>query len=442
MSKLDPQRQREFAVEVVRQLREHGFEAYWAGGCVRDHLLDRTPYDYDVATDAHPEEIRNVFRHRKTLAIGAAFGVMTVLGPRGAGQIEVATFRQDVSYSDGRHPDRIAFSSSEEDAKRRDFTINGMFYDPLAERIIDYVGGETDLHHGLVNAIGNAHDRFTEDKLRILRAVRFAAIFNFRVQPATLAAMCEMASQVTVVSAERIADEMRITLVHPARVRAVLLMHATGLLGAILPEAAASAETEKWPRDAATEPEASVTAKSSSEQNVPTLPRTLALLQIVDQPSFPLALAILVHAASGADPAATVSRRWKLSRDESERLHWLLENQQSLAKARSLRWAQLQPLLIDDGAEDLIKLHAAQAALGRIDSQDIDFCRAQLRRPPDELNPPPLVTGADLLTLGIPAGPVFAPLLRAIRDAQLDGAVADRAAALEMAKQLWREKGV
>ena len=383
------------------------------------------------------------FRHRKTLAIGAAFGVMTVLGPRGAGQIEVATFRQDVSYSDGRHPDRVAFSSPEEDAKRRDFTINGMFYDPLAEQIIDYVGGETDLHHGLVRAIGNAHDRFTEDKLRILRAVRFAAIFNFRVEPATLAAMCEMASQVTVVSAERIADEMRITLVHSARVRAVLLMHATGLLGAILPEAAASAETEKWPHDSATEPAGFCYIEIIQRAKCADSPAHFgAACKSSTNRRFHLHWPFWCMRPVGTDPAAMVSRRWKLSRDESERLHWLLENQQSLAKARSLRWSQLQPLLIDDGAEDLIKLHAAQAALGLIDSQDIEFCRAQLRRPPDELNPPPLVTGADLLTLGIPAGPVFAPLLRAIRDAQLDGAVADRAAALEMAKQLWREKCV
>src|SRR5262249_1299501 len=173
MSKLDPQKQREFAVEVVRQLRDHGFQAYWAGGCVRDHLLERTPKDYDVATSAHPEEIRSVFSHRKTLSIGAAFGVMTVLGPRAAGQIEVGTFRQDVSYSDGRHPDKIAFSSPEEDAQRRDFTINGMFYDPLVEQVIDYVGGEADLKLGVIRAIGNAHERFTEDKLRMLRAVRF-----------------------------------------------------------------------------------------------------------------------------------------------------------------------------------------------------------------------------------------------------------------------------
>jgi poly(A) polymerase len=434
MHKLDPQKQREFAVEVVRQLRERGFQAYWAGGCVRDHLLQRTPKDYDVATSAHPEEIRSVFSHRKTLSIGAAFGVMTVLGPRPAGQIEVATFRQDVSYSDGRHPDRINFSSSEEDAQRRDFTINGMFYDPLAEQVIDYVGGEADLRQGLIRAIGNAHERFTEDKLRMLRAVRFAAAFNFRLEQATLAAMCEMASQITVVSAERIADEMRMMLVHEARVRAVQLLYVTGLLNAILPEVAAAAKSESW-SDTPSE-----NIETSVRDNASLLPRTLALLQWVDQPSFPLSLAVLLHSAPGNEVAETVGCRWKLARAETERLAWLLSHWQSLANARSLPWSQLQPLLIDDSAEDLLKLYAAQAALGLVDSEHVAFYRAKLQLPPRELNPPPLLTGADLLAAGISAGPVFARVLRSVRDAQLDGAVTNRAGALELVQKLLRDK--
>jgi len=434
MSKLDPQSQREFAVEVVRQLRDSGFQAYWAGGCVRDHLLGRTPKDYDVATSAHPEDIRGVFCHRKTLAVGAAFGVMTVLGPRGAGQIEVATFRQDVSYSDGRHPDRIAFSSPEEDAQRRDFTINGMFFDPLDGRIIDFVGGQTDLQQCLIRAIGNPHERFTEDKLRMLRAVRFAAIFNFRLEQSTLAAMSEMASQVTVVSAERIADEMRITLVHPARVRAIRMLHATGLLAAILPEAAAVAKNEKWPRDLKSESEPLAMQPTSKAAH------TLDLLNTVQEPSFPLAMAILLHTAPTKNLADTIDGRWKLARSEIERLSWLLAHQQSLAHARSMRWSQLQPLLIDEGADDLLKFHAAQAAMGLVDQQEVAYCRAQLERPLSELNPAPFVTGSDLLALGIPAGPVFARLLNAAREAQLDGTVADRHAALELIKSLWRDQ--
>ncbi len=329
MTKINPQQQREFAVEVVRQLRDHGFQAYWAGGCVRDSLLNRVPKDYDVATSAHPEQIRAVFRHRKTLAIGAAFGVMTVLGPRSAGQIEVATFRQDISYSDGRHPDRIAFSSPEEDARRRDFTMNGMFYDPLAEQVIDFVNGQADLSQGLIRAIGNAQARFTEDKLRMLRAVRFAAKFNFRLEPSTFAAMCEMASQITVVSAERIADEMRTILVHASRVRAIRLLQAAGLLAAILPQVEQVAQRENWPRDLSGELEPTWQPSKSHSAG------TLSLLRAVEEPSFPLALAILLHSSPGNDLAETVGRSWKLSRAEIERLAWLLEHHNSFARARA-----------------------------------------------------------------------------------------------------------
>src|SRR5260370_28077261 len=166
MPHLVHEKQRRFAVEVVEELRAAGFAAYWAGGCVRDQLLGRTPWDYDVATGAKPEEIRGLFGRRRTLAIGAAFGVITVLGPPEAGQVEVTTFRRDAGYSDGRHPDRVTFTSPEEDARRRDFTINGMFYDPLADRVIDFVGGADDLRARIVRAIGLARERFAEDKLR------------------------------------------------------------------------------------------------------------------------------------------------------------------------------------------------------------------------------------------------------------------------------------
>lgn len=435
MKQLIPAKQREFAVEVVRQLREHNFEAYWAGGCVRDHLLGRTPYDYDVATSAHPEQIRAVFHHRKTLAIGAAFGVMTVIGPRGAGQVEVTTFRQDVSYSDGRHPDRISFSSPEEDAKRRDFTINGMFYDPLAERIIDFVGGEGDLRQGLVRAIGQPRERFTEDKLRMLRAIRFASIFDFRLEEQTAAAIREMVLQVTIVSAERIADEMRIMLVHPSRARAVRLMQAMGLLAAILPEVESPAGSVSSEFDEKFNLHA-VAANSSAWQ------QTLAMLQWLKQPSFSLSLAVLLRAAVGNDLAEVVGRRWRLGRKEIESLAWLLRHQRDLAGASAKRWSQIQPLLAAEGAGELVELHGVQAQLGAVDPNDVDFCRDQLHRPQEELKPAPLIGGADLIGLGIPRGPVFTKLLQMARDAQLDGVVHDRAAALAFVENTWRSESI
>ena len=304
MDHLVPSKQRQFAVEVVEELRAHGFTAYWAGGCVRDQLLHRTPWDYDVATDAKPDEIRHVFGRRRTLAIGAAFGVITVLGPKEAGQVEVTTFRQDAAYRDGRHPDSVTFSSPEEDAKRRDFTINGMFYDPLADQIIDYVGGADDLRAEIVRAIGAPRERIAEDKLRMLRGVRFAVLFGFELEAATAAAIREMASQITIVSAERIAAEIEIMLLHPNRARAVRLLRETGLLEAILPE---------------------VVREESWEQ-------TLVLLECLCEPTFPLALAVLLRAANDSGIAAAIGKRWRLAKADSDRAAWLLAHWARCAK--------------------------------------------------------------------------------------------------------------
>ncbi len=411
MAHIDPIKQREFAVEVVRRLREAGFDAYWAGGCVRDRLLNRTPYDYDVATSAHPEEITHVFKHRKTLAVGAAFGVMTVVGPRGAGQVEVTTFRQDVSYSDGRHPDRIAFSSPEEDAKRRDFTINGMFFDPLAERVVDFVGGQEDLQRRMVRAIGDARQRFTEDKLRMLRAIRFAAILDFELEGETLAAIREMADQIAVVSAERIAGEMRIVLVHPSRVRAARWLESTSILQHILPEAAI-ATSEAWKQ-------------------------TTDLLGSLENPTFPLALAGLLFLADDDVIVEAAGQGWKLARAEIDRLSWLLAHRQALSDARQQSWSKLQPILAHAGADELVALHAAQAKLGWIDSDEVAYASQLRQQPQERLDPPPLIDGQALIELGIPRGPVFAQLLKAARDAQLDGQVKDRTEAVAFVSRLW-----
>ena len=229
--------EREFAVSVVRRLREAGHEALWAGGCVRDELLGLVPGDYDVATSARPEEVSGLFR--RTVAVGVSFGVVQVLGPRteaGPLSVEVATFRADAGYSDGRHPDAVVFSSAREDALRRDFTINGMFFDPLENQLIDYVGGQEDLNKKLLRAIGDPAVRFAEDKLRLLRAARIATRFDLTIEARTAAAIRSMAGQILVVSAERIADELRKLLVSPHRARGVNLLLELGLAAAILPE--------------------------------------------------------------------------------------------------------------------------------------------------------------------------------------------------------------
>ena len=223
-SPADPAAARLFATEIVRRLRQAGHEAYWAGGCVRDELLGRIPADYDVATAAHPEIVRSLFGRKKTLAVGAAFGVITVLGPRDAGQVEVATFRADADYTDGRHQAGVSFCSAREDARRRDFTINGMFLDPLSGEVHDFVGGRDDLAAGVIRAIGVPAQRFAEDHLRMLRAVRFAAGFDFALDHDTRAAIERMTHLVVSVSPERIAAELRAMVSRPGRGRALALL--------------------------------------------------------------------------------------------------------------------------------------------------------------------------------------------------------------------------
>ncbi len=411
MDHLIPAKQRQFAIEVVEELRGHGFTAYWAGGCVRDHLLHRTPWDYDVATDAKPDEIRHIFGRRRTLAIGAAFGVIAVVGPCEAGQVEVTTFRRDAAYRDGRHPESVSFSSPEEDAKRRDFTINGMFFDPLSDEVIDFVGGADDVRAGVVRAIGEPRERFTEDKLRLLRGVRFAALFNFKLDPSTETAIREMAAQITVVSAERIAAEMEIMLLDANRSRAVRLLDDTGLLAAILPEV----------------------ARGES------LDRTLVLLEKLTEPTFPLALAVLLHSVGNPPIAIGVGRRWRLPTRAFERTSWLLAHWGALANAQGVPWSRLQRLLIHEGIGDLLALHDTLATTGAFDASDVAYCRHRLAQPPDEVNPPPLITGDDLIALGIPRGKIYSELLEKTRDAQLDSQIHTHEEAVRFAEAMWKQ---
>ena len=219
------------AIEVVRRLQSHGFQALLAGGCVRDMLLGRTPKDYDVATDAIPDDVIRLFD--RTLKVGAKFGVVIVLLHHR--QVEVATFRRDTTYSDGRHPDQVIFADAAHDASRRDFTINGMFYDPVGERVIDYVEGRRDLSRAIIRTIGNADERFGEDYLRMLRAIRFATQLSFAIEPETFAAIQRNASAITRISGERIATELEAILVHPNRAAGVSRLFESGLADAIFP---------------------------------------------------------------------------------------------------------------------------------------------------------------------------------------------------------------
>ncbi|HET6883475.1 MAG TPA: CCA tRNA nucleotidyltransferase [Pirellulales bacterium] len=440
MADRDPVQQREFALSIVRRLRQAGHDAYWAGGCVRDALLGRQPKDYDVATDARPPQIRELFGRHTTLDIGAAFGVVAVVGPRPAGIVEVTTFRQEAGYLDGRHPDPegIRFTSAEKDAQRRDFTINGLFYDPLeadeSRRVIDFVGGVGDLRRKVVRAIGNPRDRFDEDKLRMLRGVRFAATFDFDLDEATSTAIAELAPTVTVVSAERIAQEMRALLVLPGRARGMELLRQSGLLAVILPELVSLAETP-------------VERDRPESENL--WQRTLAVLDRLPSPGVPLALAALLHASvwhesgsvgdgprAAAEIVKQVAERWRLSNKETDGAAWLVERHRALVSAESMPWPRLQRLLISPDIDDLLKLHAAIADASRHESTHVDFCRRCLQLPPEELNPAPVLTGDDLVRHGVPRGKHYKTLLEAVRDAQLEKRVKNLDEALALVERL------
>lgn len=401
---------RGFAVKIVRRLREAGFEAYWAGGCVRDELLGREPDDYDVATSAPPEEIRRIFGRRRTLSVGAAFGVITVIGPPGAGNVEVATFRRDATYSDGRHPDHVVFTSAAEDAARRDFTINGLFFDPIERRVLDFVGGHEDLRRRVVRAIGDPRQRFAEDKLRMLRAVRFAATLDFALDVATAEAVRAMAAEIAIVSAERVGWEMRRMLVHPHCAAAVRLLIETGLAPTVWPEILPD-----------------VPARADQ------LALNLAVAERLADPEFPTVLAAVIRRLASPECVWAIAARWRLSNDETRRTEWLLACFGSIEEAPRLPWSRLQPILSAPGAEQLLRLAEASTPAAAAGAA---HCRKAMAEWPERLDPPPLITGEDLLRRGIPAGPLYRWLLAEVRAAQLDGRVGDQPSALALADEL------
>jgi poly(A) polymerase len=440
--------EREFAKSVVQRLRDAGHEALWAGGCVRDELLGIIPKDYDVATDARPDQVRKLFR--RNVPVGASFGVIRVLGPRteqGMLEVEVATFRSDVSYSDGRHPDAVVFSNAREDALRRDFTINGMFFDPLKEELIDYVGGRQDLEAKILRAIGEPEARFAEDKLRLLRAVRMATRFDLRIDAKTEAALKAMAPQIRVVSAERIAEELRGLLVHPRRAKGIQLMDDVGLVEPIVPELLPMHGLLQGPPQAPT---------GDLWEHV------LRVLEALgDGVSFPLALAALLHDVGkpvtmgrtpdkytfhdhenvGRDMAIRVCERLKLSNAETDRVAWLVEKHLYLCGSRQMRQSRLKMILAHPGIRELLALHRADAVASGRGTDHVDYCEQLLHDWTDaELNPPPILNGYDLQRHGVPTGPLYKTLLDAVREAQLEGAVTNKKQGLELVDRLLQER--
>lgn len=389
------------ALEIIQRLRSFDHIAYLAGGCVRDGLLARIPKDYDVATDAHPDRIRSLFGHRRTLAIGAAFGVISVMGKKRAGHapVEVATFRSDGPYTDGRRPDTVCYSTPAEDANRRDFTINGLFYDPLVHEVIDFVGGRQDLDSGLIRAIGDPHARFKEDRLRLLRAVRFATTYGFKIEPVTWDAVLVHAAEVTVCSGERIAAEMRRLLRSETAGQGIALLCESRLSAAIMPRV-----------DAAIADQA-------------TLQQLQSRLANFDDTNFGARLAALALCCGESAPEALAEliAGWKLSTAEAEAARAALRHYEDFLRADQLPWSRLQPLLVQRHAAAAISLAGAIARASGTGEGALALVRERSAWPPEQLDPPPLLSGEDLKRMGMQPGPEFRVALERVRAAQLDG---------------------
>jgi poly(A) polymerase len=394
------------ALHVVQRLQEAGQVAYWAGGCVRDRLMGRTPKDYDVATSARPEEVLRLFPRGQK--VGVAFGVVLVREKKN--QVEVATFRADGAYSDGRHPDTVRFTNAEEDAKRRDFTCNGLFFDPMAQQLHDFVGGRKDIEAKLLRAVGDPHARFSEDHLRMLRAVRFAARLDFAIHADTRAAIDALQEKIDSISRERIGEELRMMLEHPARVAALDMLAAfPAMFKAVFGFAPNRAALERdWPVVSGLPPEAS---------------RAVVLM------------AILLDEAV-AEPAALIAAlrpRLVLSNEETDELLWLAAKLPLLEDWEDLSKAVLKRLMADPRWGDLESLY-------RADPENADQLLAFNERiaalREEGVAPPPFVTGDILIKMGATPGPTFKHWLDMLYDRQLEGEFATKQDAIEAARRL------
>lgn len=414
---------RETAKEVVRRLREAGHQAYWAGGCVRDLLLGREPADYDVATAATPEQVLRLFP--RAIAVGAQFGVLRVQIE--GHHIEVATFRSDHGYADGRHPREVHYSSApEEDVRRRDFTINGLLYDPLEEKTLDFVGGGDDLRAGLIRTIGEPAERFAEDKLRLLRAIRFAARFSYRIEEKTWAALRAGREGIRQVSRERIRDELLKMLTEGAARRAFELLEASGLLGILLPEVARMKGVQQPPEF---HPEGDVWVHTllmleKMERPTPTLALGALLHDVGKPPTFRLADRIRFdnHCEIGAVMAEEICERLRLSNRETERVAALVRNHLRFKDAPGMRPSTFKRFISMDGFDEHLELHRLDCLASHGDLSNWRFVKEQRESlPPEVVRPPRLLTGHDLKRMGYQPGPEMGRILAEVEEAQLEG---------------------
>jgi poly(A) polymerase len=452
----------QFAVSVVRRLRDHGFQAYLCGGCVRDLLLRREPADYDVATAATPDQVMRIFP--ETYAVGAQFGVVLVPVPKGpdpshpssdevdsrrltplyptgsSGVIEVATFRSDVSYSDGRRPDEVRFSADpRQDVERRDFTINGLLMDPVSGEVLDFVGGRKDLELRLVRAIGDPDRRFTEDKLRMLRAIRFAARFGYGIDPPTFSAIRQLAPQVDQVSQERVRDELTKMLTEGRAREAFLLLDQSGLLRPVLPEISAMKGVEQPPQF---HPEGDVFVHTllllgKLPQPCASTLAWGALLHDVGKPATfrvaPDRIRFDGHVEVGVKMAEAICRRLHFSNEDTGQILALIANHMRFAHVTRMKESTLKKFLRMPGFAEHLELHRMDCLSSHGDLTSYVFTKEKLASiPPEKMRPLPLVTGDDLIAAGYAPGPRFKEILSAVEDGQLEGRLQSKDEALEL----------
>jgi poly(A) polymerase len=433
------------AISIVRNLQEAGYQTYFVGGCVRDMILHREPADYDIATDATPDQVMRIFP--ETYAVGAKFGVVLVpsssSGRNENEVVEVATFRSDFGYSDGRHPDQVRYSKDpQEDVERRDFTVNGLLLDPIKDEILDFVGGRKDLDAGVIRAIGEPERRFAEDKLRMLRAVRFAARFGYTIEPVTFAAIQKLASQIHQVSRERVRDELTKMLIEGHARSAFLLLDQTGLLHEVLPEISAMKGVEQPPQF---HPEGDVFVHTlllldKLPQPCPSTLAWGALLHDVGKPATfriaPERIRFDGHVDVGVKMAQEICRRLRFSNDEADQILALVGNHMRFAQALQMKESTLKRFMRMPRFEEHLELHRMDCQASHGDLASFNFVREKMATMPAEvMRPVPLVSGDDLIGAGYSPGPRFKEILAAIEDGQLEGRLRDRDEAMEFVRQ-------
>ena len=433
---------RELANSICETLRQRGYQALLCGGCVRDLILGRDPADYDVTTDATPEQVMAMFP--ESVAVGAQFGV--VLLPRDGLKVEVATFRSDMGYSDGRHPDAVVYSKTpEDDVRRRDFTINGLLMRPETGEILDFVGGQADLKAGVIRAIGEPGRRFAEDKLRLMRAVRFAARFGFEIDAETFQAIRKQARGIHQVSPERLRDELTKMLVEGQARRAFEMLDETWLLALVLPEVAAMKGVEQPPQY---HPEGDVwTHTLAMIEGLPagssaTLAWGVLLHDVGKPPTFrPISetgdrIRFDGHVDVGVRMGEEICRRFRFSNEESTQIVALIANHMRFMDVDRMRASTLKRFVRLPRFDEHMELHKLDCLSShrRLDAYE-SVQRLLAETPPEQIRPPRLLTGDDIQQMGYVPGPLFSEILRSLEDAQLEGQITTREAAVKYVRK-------